>query len=644
MSTKHIKHLALYTIIATSLANTNTAWGQGTHPTTAETSQTTTITTTQEPATPITPTPTKHKNQPTDTSHTPTPTEHTNQPTETPQPTLETPLPATSTETSPITETLAQGNTLHHITTQQNKTPTPAQTTHATTQTPTQTPAPDKGITVETPQHTPHNNDTQNGADLGDVDNDGIPDEWETHGIILGDGTKMSLQHWGSQPNKQDLYLQVNWMKPEWKTLGCDESDTKANTEECKTANTKSYRPKTQTFDDLTHLFSEHNINLHIDAGDYYTNIPNYTTRYGGETLDYQRYYFNDGTTRKNTLTNASDLLLGDREKIFHVCVIGDQTEPGKYTSGVGMVKGNTFFVANNSRMHTEEQVRNTILHELGHNLGLEHAGPAHHAVNAVTQNKNPDYTSVMNYTYQWDTFNYSEHPYTTLDTQGNPLTIPTDWDSLIFQNYLKGKGDVIIGAELTAQDKQLSRDNTDKQKSLQHHAKLNNAANITNINTTPDSVTFDLANLGLDIAKFMVSIKTAGKHITDTLTLGGVREKTRTTTLAYDLPKGNTSDVEIEVHNPHGFTTTRTTKQQPATIPTQTARRTPAISQTTRPTPKPAQKPATAKTVSPVTPKNINNPETQPTTPNITAIAIGSLTTLTLITMLLCWLYSFTH
>ena len=52
MSTKHIKHLALYTIIATSLANTNTAWGQGTHPTTAETSQTTTITTTQEPATP----------------------------------------------------------------------------------------------------------------------------------------------------------------------------------------------------------------------------------------------------------------------------------------------------------------------------------------------------------------------------------------------------------------------------------------------------------------------------------------------------------------------------------------------------------------------------------------------------------------
>lgn len=620
MNTKHIKHLALCTIIATSLAATNTpaARGQETHPTTADTDQTTTITTTQEPATP-------------------TPNEPANQPTETLITAPETAPPSIPTETSPtqIPETLAQGDTPPHTTTQQNT--TSDQTTHTTTQT-TTPPTPDKGITVETPQHDPHNNDTQNGADPGDADNDGIPDEWETHGIILDDGTKIPLQHWGTQPDKQDLYLQVNWMKSEWKTLGCDESNAKANTEECKTANTKSYRPETQTFDDLTQLFSEHNINLHIDAGDYYTNIPNYTTRYGGETLDYQRYYFNDGTTQTNTLTDTSDLLLGDREKIFHVCVIGDQTEPGKYTSGVGMVEGNAFFVANSSRMHTEEQVRNTILHELGHNLGLEHAGPAHHAVNAATQNGNADYTSVMNYTYQWDTFNYSENPYTTLDTQGNFITIPADWDSLIFQNYLKGKGDVTIGAELTAQD------NMNKQKSLQNHAKLNNTANITNINTTPDSVTFDVTNLGLDIAKYIVSITTAGKHTTDTLTLGGAQEKTHATTLTYDLPKGNTSDVEIEVHNPHGFTTTRTIKQQPATIPTQNSRRTSAISQPTRPTPKPAPKPTVNKTAPSVTPKNINNPETQPITPNIAAIAIGTLTTLTLITMLLYWLHSITR
>ena len=645
MNTKHIKHLALCTVITTSLTTitTPTAWGQETQPTTQETTQTTTTTTTQEPTTSATPTPTEHENQPTETPHTPTPVEHENQPTETPLATPETAPPSIPTETSPtqIPETLAQGDTPPHTTTQQNT--TSDQTTHTTTQT-TTPPTPDKGITVETPQHDPHNNDTQNGADPGDADNDGIPDEWETQGIILDDGTKMPLQHWGSQPDKQDLYLQVNWMKSEWKTLGCDESNAKANTEECKTANTKSYRPETQTFDDLTHLFSEHNINLHIDAGDYYTNIPNYTTRYGGETLDYQRYYFNDGTTRTNTLTDTSDLLLGDREKIFHVCVIGDQTEPGKYTSGVGMVEGNAFFVANSSRMHTEEQVRNTILHELGHNLGLEHAGPAHHAVNAATQNGNADYTSVMNYTYQWDTFNYSENPYTTLNTQGNPITIPADWDSLIFQNYLKGKGDVTIGAELTAQDKQVSQDNMNKQKSLQNHAKLNNTANITNINTTPDSVTFDVTNLGLDIAKYIVSITTAGKHTTDTLTLGGAQEKTHATTLTYDLPKGNTSDVEIEVHNPHGFTTTQTVKQQPVATPTQITKRTSTTAQTTRPEPKPAPKPTIVKTTPPVTHQSVKKPETQHSTPNIVAIAIGSLTAITLISALVYWLYSITR
>ena len=182
------------------------------------------------------------------------------------------------------------------------------------------------------------------------------------------------------------------------------------------------------------------------------------------------------------------------------------------------------------------------------------------------------------------------------------------------------------------------------KQKSLQNHAKLNNTANITNINTTPDSVTFDLANLGLDIAKFMVSIKTAGKHITDTLTLGGAQEKTHATTLTYDLPKGNTSDVEIEVHNTHGFTTTHTIKQQPVATPTQTTKRTSNTPQTTRPAPKPAPKPTIVKTTPPVTHQSVKKPETQHSTPNIAAIAIGSLTAITLISALVYWLYSITR
>lgn len=81
------------------------------------------------------------------------------------------------------------------------------------------------------------------------------------------------------------------------------------------------------------------------------------------------------------------------------------------------------------------------------------------------------------------------------------------------------------------------------------------------------------------------------------------------------------------------------TTPPPPAATPAQNARRTPSISQTTRPTPKPAPKPTTTKTA-PAAPRTAN----KTTTPDITAIAIGSLTALTLITMLIYWLHSITR
>ena len=567
-----------------------------------------------------------------------------------PQPTPETPAPLPSNNPEASTTTIApQPQTPASA-------PKPTNTPQSTLETVTQptldektttqpttienptTQHPEEGQSVEAPILI-HPNDPQNAATPGDNDTDGLPDEWETHGITLNNGTKMPLQHWGADPNKKDLYLQINWMEPEWKTLGCDNPDT--YTENCETAKTKTYRPDTQTLNDLVNLFSDHNINLRIDAGETYTNIPNYTTRYGGETLNYQRYYFNEEEPSAVTLINTSDLLLDEREKVFHVCVIGDQMYPGDYSSGKGMINGNAFFVANTSRMNGQEDLRNTILHELGHNLGLRHSGPHQYVTNLATQNRNADYKSVMNYQYQWDTFNYSENPYTALDNKGNALRIPADWESLDFTNFLKGEGDVTLGANLNQEDKELSKTNRATQDLLIDKEKENNTAEISKIVTekTPNgenNVTLTLKNLGLDLAKFTISIISGQGVITDTVTLGN-DETTDTKTFRY--PVGNSAeDINIEIRNNSGFRTTHTIKAKtpsstpPKPTPTTTSMQKPSPTpQTQTPTPKPAQP---SKPLAPAIKEEKS--------PNKLAITVGVISAISGIALALFWFKSF--
>ena len=56
---------------------------------------------------------------------------------------------------------------------------------------------------------------------LADADGDGLPDVWEEEGVVLADGTELPIHEWGVDPNKKDLFLQLNWMRSEYETLGC---------------------------------------------------------------------------------------------------------------------------------------------------------------------------------------------------------------------------------------------------------------------------------------------------------------------------------------------------------------------------------------------------------------------------------------
>ncbi|WJY96495.1 hypothetical protein [Corynebacterium fournieri] len=265
-----------------------------------------------------------------------------------------------------------------------------------------------------------------NTATLVDSDGDGLPNIWEEEGVVLADGTEIPLPDWGADPNRPDLFLQLNWMASEYDTLGCDTSAVR----ECSEANRTSYAPSKQGLDDLVDLFENHGISLHIDAGEHYTNIANYSDAHGGETIDYRGIYFDASRQEAFQLIDTIDQL-GERANIFRPGVLGDRMRAGSNATGLSLVGDNTFYVANPGGRANEEQVRNTILHEFGHTLGLRHWGAAKYVEDIAEGSPMQDgYHSVMNYNHQFDYFNYSEQPYFA-DTPHGKVFIPADWDSL---------------------------------------------------------------------------------------------------------------------------------------------------------------------------------------------------------------------
>ena len=292
-----------------------------------------------------------------------------------------------------------------------------------------------------------------NTATLVDSDGDGLPDIWEEQGVVLADGTEIPLPDWGADPNRPDLFMQLNWMASEYDTLGCDTSAAR----ECANANRTSYAPSKQSLDDLVDLFADHGIALHIDAGEHYTNIPNYNERFGGETLDYRDVYFDANRHEAFQLIDTINNL-GDRANIFRPGVLGDRMRAGSNATGLSLVGDNSFYVANPGGRANDEQVRNTILHEFGHTLGLRHWGAQQYVTDiAEGSPMQAGYQSVMNYDRQFDYFNYSEKPYFA-DTPAGKVLVPADWDSLVLDNPRIGAYAESIGARAKAEVEEIEQ------------------------------------------------------------------------------------------------------------------------------------------------------------------------------------------
>jgi parallel beta-helix repeat protein len=152
-----------------------------------------------------------------------------------------------------------------------------------------------------------------------------------------------------------------------------------------------------------------------------------------------------DATFISNYLTN--------KRQVFHYGAILHDLEGRVGSSGIGEVGGNDFVVTLGSftgNTGTDDEMASTFMHELGHNLNLNHGGlpldivddPATVGVNeALSINCKPNYLSIMNYAFQFADpvadrpLDYSRTALPTLDeisglseTAGVGQATPTSW------------------------------------------------------------------------------------------------------------------------------------------------------------------------------------------------------------------------
>lgn len=218
-------------------------------------------------------------------------------------------------------------------------------------------------------------NDVPSGA--LDADNDGIPDSAEVAG---GTFAGLDLYAMGARAGQRDIFLEIDYMS----------------------AADEGVKPRPEALQKIVAAFAAKGFSLHIDAG---ANVAGFNLGNAKSVLAYNSC-LDMGDPKLGCAdvyalkTNSFDLR---RSPIFHYAVMGYKSGTYASAAGLGEIAGNDFYVAlgglglsaktaleKNFMINTQA---GTIMHELGHNLGLRHGG-------FEDQNSKPNYISVMNYMY----------------------------------------------------------------------------------------------------------------------------------------------------------------------------------------------------------------------------------------------------
>ncbi|GEM_PF-1265526 len=132
--------------------------------------------------------------------------------------------------------------------------------------------------------------------------------------------------------------------------------------------------------------------------------------------------FWNFGTSAEQTTswTAGWSNKLQAKKQVYHYGLFVPYQAQDSQSSGNAEITGNDFIVSLGSYYNgvgSVDQQQGTLMHELGHNLGLNHGGPDALASVNPTINCKPNYLSVMSYPRQFtnafanNTLNYSDDP-----------------------------------------------------------------------------------------------------------------------------------------------------------------------------------------------------------------------------------------
>ncbi|MGM0601122.1 MAG: Ig-like domain-containing protein, partial [Candidatus Rifleibacteriota bacterium] len=215
-----------------------------------------------------------------------------------------------------------------------------------------------------------------------DADGDGIPDDNEAEGKTY---CGLPYYDWGARSGQKDIFVHIDYMNPD------DAPKPLAVT------------PRQAALQRIVTAFENRGIAIHFDVGNIFgTSVSDYCLENKSHSVTYTELLdLSPSSGAGSAYYYKAQNFPISRLPIFHYCLMG--YKPNGSFSGLGEIDGNDFIITlGNANFETssQEQINYmnfshaaTIMHELGHNLGLEHGGD-------VETNYKPNYVSIMNYMY----------------------------------------------------------------------------------------------------------------------------------------------------------------------------------------------------------------------------------------------------
>jgi len=217
-------------------------------------------------------------------------------------------------------------------------------------------------------------NNTGTNPNIADTDGDNIDDGDEVLGTLAG----LDLPGMGTNPLRKDLLLEYDWFDD---SIDCG---------------SHSHRPTSITISRASTAFSNSpvtnpgvatGVNLISDYGQggLFT---------GGNLIVDADGVIAGGVDGSDFLNYKAANFAANRNGYFHYVLLPHRYNTDSGSSGQAEVYGDDLIVSLYCA-NSNQNVANTILHEVGHNLNLRHGGNE-------SCNYKPNYNSVMNYKYQF--------------------------------------------------------------------------------------------------------------------------------------------------------------------------------------------------------------------------------------------------